>query len=114
MSIVTGAGQRDKLVTIEQTTITRDAEYSSPVHSWAALGQVYAKIEPLSGREYFLNRESQTEVTVRITFDYRAGITNKMRINYRGKLYQINDVIDPLEAHEEIECMCSDFEETAA
>lgn len=114
MSVVTGAGQRDKLVTIEYPVESRDAEYSAPTSVWLPFGRVWARIEPLSGREYFLNRETQTDVSVRMTMDYRAGITNKMRVNYRGKLYQITTVIDPNEAHEEIELMCSDFEQTSA
>lgn len=113
MAIVTGAGLRDKLITIEYPIETRDPDYSSPVNEWVEFGQVFGQIDPISGREYFLNRESQTEITVRIRIPYREGITNKMRVNYRGKLYQIVSPINPLEQNEEIELVCSDFDQTA-
>jgi len=111
MSIVTGAGRRDKLVTIQYVVETRDADFSSIESDWEDFAQVWAQVEPISGREYFLNREQQTEVTVRIRMLHMPGITNKMRVSYRDKLYQIVTVIDPLEQREELELVCSDFEQ---
>jgi SPP1 family predicted phage head-tail adaptor len=113
MAIVTGAGLRDKRITIEYPVETRGTDYSDPQQVWEPFGDVFAQIEPISGREYFLNREQQTEITVRIRMDYRPGITNKMRVNYRGKLYQIVTPVDPLEQHEELELVCSDFDQVA-
>lgn len=111
MSIVTGAGLRDKRVTIEYPFETRGADYSDPQNDWLEFALVWAQIEPISGREYFLNREQQTEVTVRIRMLFMPGITNKMRVVYRDTLYQIVSVIDPLEQREELELICSDFDQ---
>lgn len=112
MTIKTGAGHRDKLVMIQQKIETRGTDYSDVQTTWADFRPVYAALEPLSGREYFLNREQQTDVTVRITTDYVQGVTNKMRITYRDKIYQIVSAINLNEQNEELELMCSDFEQT--
>lgn len=112
MSIVTGAGRRDKRITIQDKTETRGADYSEVIPTWVDHATVWAQIEPLSGREYFLNREQQTDVTVRIRILYFTGINNRMRVIYRDKIYQVVSVIDPLEQHEELELICSDFEQT--
>ncbi len=114
MTIVTGSGRRDKRITIEESIETRGADYSDPQSQWVTYLNLWAQIEPLQGREYILNREQQSEVTVRFRTLYYPGVTSKMRIIYRARIYQIVSVIDPFEQHEELELICSDFEQAAA
>ncbi len=113
MTLVTGAGLRNKRITIERPIETRGGDYSDPQNEWVTYLELWASIEPLSGREFLLNREQQTEVTVRMRVLYFPDVTNKMRVIYRDKIYQIVSVIDAFESHEELELMCSDFEQPA-
>jgi len=113
MTLLTGAGRRDKRITIQRPIETRGADFSDPQNQWVTYLDIWASIEPLQGREYVLNREQQTEVTVRMRVLYFPAVTNKMRVIYRDKIYQIVSVIDPFESHEELELMCSDFEQPA-
>jgi len=110
MSITTGAGRRDKRVTIEQPIETRGTDFLDPQNDWETFADVWAAVEPLSGREFLQNREQQTDYTVRVRTLYFPGVNNKMRIVYRDEIFQILSVIDPLEQHEELELMCADFD----
>ena len=38
---------------------------------------------------------------------YRENIDNSMLVKYKNKLYRINTIIDPYEAHVKLELMCS-------
>lgn len=103
------AGELNKRVTIEYPIETRGGEYSDPQQSWEPLASVWAKVEPLTGREFFQNREQQGELTVRITIRALEAVTDKMRVVWNAKTYQIKSVIDPLEFNEEMQLMCAAF-----
>lgn len=53
----------------------------------------WARIEPLSGRDFIASKALQSEVSGRIVLRYRAGITASMRILYRGTVYSIHAVL---------------------
>lgn len=64
---------------------------------WPAPGQkLWARIEPLSARDFIAAKAAQSEVTARIVVRYRAGIVATMRAMYRDKVYSIHGVLpDP-------------------
>lgn len=69
--------------------------------------KVWARIEPLRGRDYYEQYKEKTEDFTKITVRYRDSIDNTMLVQYRNKQYRINTVIDPYEAHVKLELMCS-------
>lgn len=75
-------GELDTQVTIQQTTGSRDAYGGQPT-SWAAITggtNVWAKIEPLSGRESLIAQSNQATTTHRVTIRALDGITPRMRV----------------------------------
>lgn len=48
--------------------------------TWSDVADVYAAIEPISGREFFAAGQMQAPVDVRVRVRYRTGITEKMRV----------------------------------
>ena len=68
--------------------------------------KVWAKIEPLRGTAYIEAHKEGVKDTIRITIRYRANVTNDMFVKYRDKLYTIDTIIDPAEAHAKLELMC--------
>lgn len=62
-------------------------------HDWVTSRTVWARVEPLSGREFVAAQTVQSEVTTRITIRYRDDVTPDMRIMHRGKIYNIRAVL---------------------
>ena len=109
------AGLLDQRVTLEQPVEVRDADYGTANKTWSPVATVWAAVEPLSGREFILNQEQQSELTARVRLRYStevAGITPKMRVNFGGRLLQINAVINPLQADKELQLMCAEYRAT--
>lgn len=70
--------------------------------------EIWASINPLSGRELFVAMQIQSMVSHKIKIRYRSGITNKHRVEYKGRVYNILAVIDKQERHKELELMCEE------
>ena len=75
--------------------------------SWADVAEVWAKVEPLRGNQFFAAAQMQSEVTTRITIRWRANVTPAMRAVWRGEPYGIHAVIDPLGQRQQLELMCT-------
>ena len=100
------AGELRKYVTIqEKTGETRDS-YGSLTWTWQTLQQVYAAIEPLSGREFFDAQEVQADVSVRIRIRALAGVKPDMRVVYGSRVLEILSVLDLEERGQEMHLMC--------
>jgi len=92
-------------VTIQKTVETDD-ELKTPAVNWEDVVTVWAAVEPLSGREYILAHNVNAEITARIRIRYRPGITPGMRVLYKGRVFDIQAVIDVGERHRELHLMC--------
>lgn len=99
------AGRLDKRIVIEAPTTGQNA-LGEPTRSWATLATVWAAVEPLQGREFWAQQQVQNEVSSRVRIRYRTGITTDCRISYAGRILGIVSIIDPKEAHEELQLMC--------
>jgi len=88
------AQELNRKITIQQVTVTQDPVTGELTEGWADVGEAFAKVEPLVGREYFLAGAIQAESTVKFTMRYRAGLTASMRLIHEGKPYGITTVIN--------------------
>jgi SPP1 family predicted phage head-tail adaptor len=79
-----------------------------PTKTWRTLTTVWAKVEPISGREYMLAQQAQSEVTAKITVRYNAIFTSDLRVVVNGKTYEIESVINLDEANRYLELMCKE------
>ena len=85
------------------------------VKTWSPVATVWAAVEPLSGREFVVQQEQQSELTTRIRIRYSslvAGINPKMRINFGGRMLQITAVMNLQQADEELQIMCAEWRAT--
>lgn len=80
-------------ITIEQQAPTRGAA-GSVVENWAAFKTVYAEVAPIAGREYTTLRAAQAEISTRFRIRYLSGVVPTMRVNWRGQIFGISEVID--------------------
>lgn len=100
-------GHLNKRVTLLKLTEVEDEYNLTHQELVDAVGhKVWAKIEPLRGAAYIEAHKEGAKDTIRITIRYRANITTDMFVQYRDKLYTIDTIIDPAEAHAKLELMC--------
>lgn len=68
---------------------------------------VWASVSSIMGREYVESKKYQSEVTYKIITRYfKDIITPDMQIQYGDRFFNIEDILDPYEAHEFFEIMC--------
>ena len=99
-----GAGQLDRLITIEQPTETTSAT-GGRTETWAEFAQAWAGKRDLSGREFFQAQAVQSEIGTAFRIRWRSAITTKMRINDGGDLYDIEAIVE-VGRREWIDLMC--------
>ena len=101
------AGKLDKLISIEQRTLTQDAA-GQEYETWVSIATVYANVKPLIGKDYLAAKQTVDELSHDITIRYRRGIKPKMRVNYLGRIIEIVAVIDPNESREWLYLKCKE------
>ena len=91
-------------ITVETPTRTANA-YGEPVETFTTKCTCYAKVENTIGREAFNGFQEVNEYpfVFRIRYDDTTKtITEKMRVNYNSKYYDIEAVVDFNNEHREI------------
>lgn len=101
------AGRLNHLITIQEPTEIQDTT-GQAVKSWGTFAQVWANIEPLSGREFLDAQQINAETKVRIRIRKLDDVTQKMRVSYDSKVYNINTIIHVHERQREMHLMCSE------
>ena len=98
-------GELRHRVTLQRKEITEDAlKQQSEV--WTDIATVWARIEPLSGREYFAARQENADISVKIIIRYLPGITTDSRAVFDGRVFEALSVVNPEERCESLILMC--------
>nr|WP_303244225.1 phage head closure protein [uncultured Cellulosilyticum sp.] len=86
-------GKLNKRITIERQSEVED-EYGVSKISWVPLKTVWCSINGLYGREYWEAKKYEAENTLSISIRYAscADITTKDRVNFNGKLFNIQHI----------------------
>lgn len=83
---------------------------------------IWASVEPIMDTEYLEGKKVQAKVsyeittkyfketTYKITTRYFQDITVDMQIKYNNRIFSIQDIIDPFEAHKELQIRCIEKE----
>lgn len=100
-------GQMDKRVELQSRSAAVDS-FGGQSTTWTTALTVWARIEPLSGRALEAARQLHAEVTHRVTIRYRPGITAAMRVKYGSRLLDVGYVLNPREANEQLQLMCTE------
>ena len=88
------AGEMDRLVTIEQRVVARDAATGAEVVTWAPLATVWAKVTETANALRGLDEKLLANVLaygrpVTMLMYWVDGVNPTMRVNEGGVLYQI-------------------------
>lgn len=101
------AGKLRHRATIQQLVNTDDGAGGS-IETWQNVATVWAAIEPLRGNERYTAQQVQSTLTHKVTIRYREGIKPQMRLTYKGRIFDIESVIDIEERHRWLELFCSE------
>lgn len=99
------AGKLRHRVTIRKPVETQN-DYGEAEVRWQDVATVWAMISPLRGREYFAAKQAVSEIEARIVIRFMEGITAKMKIVHGSNEYEIETIINVMEANRELQLMC--------
>ena len=87
------AGKLRHRLVLQDFIETQDS-FGQAQQNWSDWATVWGAVEPLTGRENFDSGGSQllAEATHRIRLRYREGISHRMRVSWRGRLFDIQHV----------------------
>jgi SPP1 family predicted phage head-tail adaptor len=94
--VALAAGKLRHRVSIEEQVVTVNSYGESETY-WAPVADVWAAIEPLSGKEYLAAQQIQSAVSCRIVIRQRD-LLPSMRIVYRSKVYNIAAILPDKES----------------
>ena len=104
-------GELQHRITIQDSIIHED-EIGGQVYDWVDFATVWAKVEALSGREYWAAAQVNAEKTVRVKIRFLPGVATDMRVVFRERTrertFDIKSVIDPDERQRELILMCTE------
>ncbi|QWU46370.1 phage head closure protein [Bacillus sp. NP247] len=82
---------RNRII-IEQPEVIKD-ELNQPIETdWKEVKRVWSMIKTVKGSEYIEASASQATRIYRFVIPYTSGITEEMRINMKGRIF---DIIEP-------------------
>lgn len=102
------SGNLKHKIIIQSSTVTKD-DYGAEVSTWEDFTTVYSSIEPLRGQELFASQQTYNKVISKIRLRYIAGIKTDMRVNYNGRLFDIEAIINIRELNKELHLVCSEI-----
>jgi SPP1 family predicted phage head-tail adaptor len=86
-------GRLRERITIQQATEVRN-RLGETTQTWGTFVERWASVEGLSGREVLLSGQQQTEVTHRVRLRYVDGLSQQMRILWRGRVLEITSLLE--------------------
>ena len=88
MTEVKDIGQLDRQITLKVATVTTNGN-GERVNAWATYATRWAAIEYTGGGEMISDDMALSSKEVKFTIRYDSTITEKHRVNYRSKEYEI-------------------------
>ena len=101
------AGRMRHRVTIQQQ-VRSATDYGGYEESWVDVATVWARIEPLMGRERWHGDQIESDLTHRVTIRYRSDVTPQMRVLYGSRVLKIISVINSGERDETLILLCTE------
>jgi len=87
------AGSLRERVTVQQASESRNA-LGETVLSWATFAERWASVEGVSSRELLQYGQQQIEVSHRVRMRYLTGLTQSMRLVWRGRTLEIVSLLE--------------------
>ncbi|EDM47758.1 phage head closure protein [Marinobacter algicola] len=92
------AGKLRHRITIQKPAQVQDPTTGEMGPGWETVKSVWAEKRPSSAREFKQSQAGQSEITGEFQIRYREGIDATMRILHKGKVYNIEGVLEDNES----------------
>lgn len=105
---VCSIGQLKRRVEIQVSDRTQN-DFNEEILSWKTIGVVWARIQPKRRRaesEFESSNQLTAEITHEIMIRYRAGLTQRNRIKFGSRVFDINLVRNIFEENRFMELLC--------
>ena len=99
------AGRLRHRVELQSPSETANA-FGEVTDSWATDATVWASIEPLSGSEGQIAKQTNPLVTHRVIMRYRSGVTPRNRVKFGTRIFEVTQVFNPDERGESLRLVC--------
>ena len=83
----------DRRIRVDSYTESQDT-FGEPVKTYALLDTMYARVEPLTGRELFEAQQLSAELPAKFHVRYRSDINETMQIVFDGDVYGIESIAE--------------------
>ena len=102
-------GKMNKRVTLQRRDETQDT-MGQTIETWVDQAESFAKVEPVSGREFFQASGQKSEVTHKVTMRARDdfALAPRDRLVYKTRTFNISSVLDEEEDGRLWLLMCSE------
>lgn len=107
-SIKVTAGTYDRRVAIETSSQTQTTS-GEPVLTWVTHVSAWASIRPISGLERIDADQTTASATHRVEMRYQAGVTEKMRVAFDGRIFGIESILNVQEANKVLILKCREL-----
>jgi SPP1 family predicted phage head-tail adaptor len=87
------SGRLRERVTVQQATDSR-TPMGEATQTWSTFAERWASVEGISAREFFLQGQQQTEASHRVRMRYLTGLTQQMRLQWRGRTLEIVSILE--------------------
>jgi SPP1 family predicted phage head-tail adaptor len=105
------AGDLIHFITFELAVEVADG-YGGKNVTWQEFAEVQAKVTPLSGSERFHAMRKESDITHKIIMRYSSWVDSTYRINFNGRIMEIDSVINLEERNRWIEIKAIEGEPT--
>lgn len=103
------AGSLRHRIAIDERMVTQCQKTGALINSWKFFQNLWAKVTPISGKEYIAGGQEGAKITVRVQVRYNPYLTNKMRLRYGNKVYNIEAILEDNQSGREwLTLMCSE------
>lgn len=103
------AGKLRHWIVLQKPEKVQDTKTGAVRNIWVDVAELWADVVAVSAREFIAAQAVQSSVTTRITIRYRSDVTNKHRILFDGRIFNIEGVLsDPKSGREYITLPCSE------
>lgn len=99
------AGELDKRVTLLEPVLN---EWEDEITDWTPVADIWASVRDNYGREAPVSARTVGLTDFAIRIRYRAGIDNRWRVGYRGRVFRIQTILNPLTRNETMQLLCTE------
>lgn len=110
------AGRLRHRVTIQQDQGTTRDDNGEHIPDWVTLATVWASVEPLTSREIWAARQTQSDATHKVTVRYSnvlADLSGSVRLIFRGRLFHMTGNVNPDERRVSLVLECTEAQDAS-